>query len=243
MLKFKSKERKIFFAADFHYNHKNICRGVSEWENKEGCRDFDSLELMNECIIESINNTVSQEDVLIFVGDWSFGGKESIFDFRQRILCKEIYFIAGNHDDHIINDVTLPNCYWTIDDMLRKPQEGESGNTPATALFSEVHEYLKIIVDKQEIILSHFPMVSWDHSYKGSWMIHGHCHGTLNNKLNIQWVGSNHWYTNGKIFDVGIDNLYKYYGSYSPIEYQQLRVIMDQQKIISIDHHDNKTRG
>lgn len=35
-----------------------------------------------------------------------------------------------------------------------------------------------------EIIMCHFPMLSWEHKDKGSVMIHGHCHGKVD-QINI----------------------------------------------------------
>jgi calcineurin-like phosphoesterase family protein len=41
-------------------------------------RDFDSLDKMNTAIVNNINELVGQDDVLIHLGDWSFGGFEQI---------------------------------------------------------------------------------------------------------------------------------------------------------------------
>lgn len=35
-----------------------------------------------------------------------------------------------------------------------------------------------------EVIMCHFPMLSWEHKDKGSVMIHGHCHGKVD-QINI----------------------------------------------------------
>jgi hypothetical protein len=78
----------IFFTSDTHINHKNICRGVTSWTGDlNRTRDFDSLESMNSTIINNINNRVGQDDILVFLGDFSFGGNQHIPEFCQRIIC------------------------------------------------------------------------------------------------------------------------------------------------------------
>ena len=72
----KGEQMKTFFTSDTHYGHTNICRGESRWEGKRGCRDFDSVPEMNEAIVEGINSSVGQHDILYHLGDWSFGGFE-----------------------------------------------------------------------------------------------------------------------------------------------------------------------
>lgn len=34
----------VFITSDTHYGHANICRGVSTWDDKTKCRDFDTVE-------------------------------------------------------------------------------------------------------------------------------------------------------------------------------------------------------
>ena len=42
-----------------HYNHKNICKGTTEWGDAElSCRDFQTIEEMNDAIVNSINKYV-----------------------------------------------------------------------------------------------------------------------------------------------------------------------------------------
>jgi len=74
------KNKKVFVTSDTHYGHKNICRGVTAWRLPDGSipidqtRDFDTIEQMNESIISGINSVVGEDDVLIHLGDFSFGG-------------------------------------------------------------------------------------------------------------------------------------------------------------------------
>lgn len=101
-MKIKQEQgQKIWFTSDTHYQHKNICRDVSNWPESKWTRDYDILEEMNNIIVNSINLNVMEDDILFHLGDWSFGGFEMIEEFRNRIVCKNIHLILGNHDHHI----------------------------------------------------------------------------------------------------------------------------------------------
>lgn len=98
MIKFKKLDcRNLWLTSDTHYSHKNICRGTSGWEHGN-TRDFDTLEEMNDSIIEGINSKVGKDDILIHHGDVSFQGINSFFEFEGRVRCKDIIYIEGNHD-------------------------------------------------------------------------------------------------------------------------------------------------
>jgi calcineurin-like phosphoesterase family protein len=150
----------IWITSDTHYAHKNIVRGVTNWEidpTLEGesiVRDFDTLEEMNERMVNNINQTVDENDVLIHLGDWSFGGYDKVEEFRSMINCKRVYLIIGNHDHHIRKTFNLQR------------------------LFSGVWDYQEIKVNKGEInlVLSHYPIISWNGQHKGTYMLHGHQH-------------------------------------------------------------------
>lgn len=153
----------LWFTSDTHYMHKNIVRGTTSWRNSEGeiplesVRDFETLESMNELLVENINKNVDKADWLVHLGDWSFGGFDNIREFRDKINCKNVVLILGNHDHHIINDK----------DGIRK-------------LFTHVAHYdeLQITTNKHKdkLILCHYPIESWNNMHKGSYMIHGHVH-------------------------------------------------------------------
>jgi calcineurin-like phosphoesterase family protein len=153
------KDRKVWIISDTHYGHKNICRGVTGWRLPDGSipidqtRDFNTIEQMNEVIVNNINSFVGQDDVLIHLGDWSFGGFENIKVFRDRIVCKEIHLILGNHDEHI-----------------------EKNRDNIQELFSSVNHYTRLIYKFKTFVLCHFPIASWDGLNKGHIHLHGHVH-------------------------------------------------------------------
>lgn len=173
------KGQNIFFTSDTHYNHTNICRGVSNWPAGSRTRDFDTLDRMNACMVDNINHMVGEDDILFHLGDWSFGGFENIEEFRNRIVCKNIHLLLGNHDHHI---------------------EKDKGGI--RSLFKSVNEYLRLEVSwqgtdkvhKRTFILCHYPIASWHDMNRGVIHLHGHVH--LEPHLRI---------AEGRAMDVGMD--------------------------------------
>jgi calcineurin-like phosphoesterase family protein len=159
-------EVNVWITSDTHYSHKNICRGVTAWRTKEGeipvsqTRDFATIEKMNSSIVNNINEVVGQDDMLIHLGDWSFGGFEQVREFWDRIICKNIHLVLGNHDHHIENN-----------------RDGSQG------LFKSVSHYNTVEIGQFKFRLMHYPISSWDGLGKGVMHLHGHCHLPNNLKL------------------------------------------------------------
>lgn len=188
----KTQDKKIWFISDTHYNHANICKGTSKWGDKSQTRDFETLEEMNNSIVKSINDVVGEEDILYFLGDWSFGGIDSIWEFRKQVICKTIIFIPGNHDDHIVNNKILPNAWQSpwhplMDDI----------QLSAHSLFTMSPEITYLKYKKRLFILSHYPLEQWKGMDKGTIHLHGHTHHTLDGsdlnmffkRMDIGWEG------------------------------------------------------
>jgi len=171
------KFEKIFITSDTHFHHKNICRGVSEWNvaehssagNQLPTRDFATLEEMDAAIVDNINAIVPEDGVLFHLGDWSFGGEQQIELFRNQLKCREIHLITGNHDHH--------------------QERGKYDH-----LFASRQKYLELEVGRFEFILFHFPIMSWNHVKRGAFHLHGHQH----------WKGDVK-FGNGRMMDVGMD--------------------------------------
>jgi calcineurin-like phosphoesterase family protein len=153
------KNKNVFITSDTHYGHSNICRGTTNWRLPDGSipidqtRDFETIEKMNDTIVNNINSMVGQDDVLIHLGDWSFGGFDNIKKFRERIICKEIHIILGNHDHHILNNK----------ENVRE-------------LFTSVSEYNTLKYLDSTFVLFHYPITSWNGLNKGDIHLHGHVH-------------------------------------------------------------------
>lgn len=220
MLKLKSTVNNIWFSSDWHYWHKNMCYADSIWSDKEtSTRRFPSTQEMSRHIVSQINKYVKQDDILFFLGDWSFSGDENIWNCRKQIVCENIHFIFGNHDHHIVNNIVLPNCKRT------KPYGGiivdgkcigddYPDYVEAQTLFKSAQHYLEVQIDKQLVCLMHYPIASWNRQFLH---LHGHTHGNYPTKENR--------------LDIGIDNYFKLYGEYKPFSWEEVTKIKHEEKL------------
>src|SRR5260370_18823114 len=133
-----------WFTADFHLGHRNIIRYCN--------RPFQSTGEMDEAILGNLNSRVCQSDVLYFLGDFCMGGPDQARRYRDRIVCRNIHVVEGNHDR-----------------ALRR----------LTTAFCSRTELAEIQVEGQAIILCHSAMRFWHHSSRGAWHLYAHSHGNL----------------------------------------------------------------
>lgn len=139
-----------YFTADTHYAHANICRGTSRWPaGKPVIRPHDTLEEMNSAIVDAINATVGEDDELYHLGDWSFDGAERVSEMRDRVRCRNVHLVLGNHDKHI---------------------------RAADPRFASVSSYAELDVGWTTLVLMHYPIETWRSKSKGFVHLHGHVH-------------------------------------------------------------------
>lgn len=209
------KGQRLFFTSDTHYAHSNICSATTNWSVNEGyARQFNSLNHMNDTLVNNINCMVGEDDILIHLGDWSFGGFDKIQEFRDRIICRNIHLILGNHDHHI-----------------ERNKEGIQD------LFSSINQYLRLevrrpvsksMMDRYTFICMHYPIASWHDMNQGVIHLHGHVHLPPHLKL-----------AEGKAMDVGVDG-----NNLEPISLDKILSIMKDRPIKKLalpkDHHEKR---
>lgn len=207
------KGQKLFFTSDTHYNHSNICSATTRWIPKgRNTRQFASLEAMNDTLVNNINEVVGENDILIHLGDWSFGGFDTIAEFRDRINCNNIHLVYGNHDHH----------------QMKNKHDVQS-------LYASCHDYLFLNVrrpavggrmDKYNFVCMHYPIASWNGMNDGVIHLHGHVHLPPHQRV-----------AEGKAMDVGVDGNGLY-----PISLDEVLDIMKNQPIKKLslpsDHHE-----
>jgi calcineurin-like phosphoesterase family protein len=213
-----NSDQKLWFTSDTHFDHKNICSATTNWVGAEDLtRKFSSLDQMNDELVTSINNKVGQDDILFHLGDWSFNGFENIRKFRERINCKNVHLILGNHDHHI-----------------------ERNKENIQSIFSSVSQYLdlevkwrpyhsKLVADSYtQFVLFHYPIASWNGMSDGVIHLHGHVHLSPQQRV-----------ANGKAMDVGVDG-----NNMEPISMDEVLKIMSKQPIAKLtlpkDHHEKR---
>lgn len=215
------QNQQLYFLADSHYNHKNIVRGTTEWknldENDNRVRNFDTIDQMNETLINNINSKIGQDDIIFHLGDWSFGGFEKIKEFRDRIVCQNIYLLIGNHDHH--QEAQKEDCHLLFTQVFPSYLELE------VKLFSTP----KSTKTRHHFIMSHYPIASWHNMNKGWMHLHGHVHFPFNLKLGP-----------GKMLDVGMDG--NNYYPYSLDEIINLLKDRPNKSLFTFDHHNKEIR-
>ncbi len=162
----------IWFTADTHFGHKKIsfyakrkfCLNEEEqkvldliWKEKkvasDWCPSWESTSKMDEYILDKINENVKKDDVLWHLGDFCYAKREDYLKqakkYREKINCKNVFLIKGNHDLNGIESV-----------------------------FDECYEKYELKIENKLVILDHYSHAFWNKSHSGSWMLYGHAHGS-----------------------------------------------------------------
>jgi len=182
----------IYFTSDNHFCHNNIIRYCH--------RPFSDIESMNSHMIESWNKTVTPEDEVYYLGDFSFKAtKRSVRYIMNRLNGKK-YFIKGNHDrseylNNLLNAKLIE--WWKYNHDFTYEHEGKT----------------------YDFSLSHYPHYPTKEMGSESTQIclFGHVHGIFEHH-------GTYVHKNGGI-DVGVDNV-----GYEPISIVKIINLIENQK-------------
>jgi calcineurin-like phosphoesterase family protein len=95
--------------------------------------------------------------------------------------------------------------------------------------FKQCHERYELNINNKLIVLSHYAQAVWNKSHNGSWMLYGHCHSTAED-----WLDK--FMPQRLSIDVGVDNVYKIFGEYRPISFEEVNDLFLKRKGLSIDN-------
>lgn len=201
----------VYFTSDTHFGH-----------NKEflyGKRGFKNVMEHDGAIIERWNRVVGKGDTVIHCGDVMFGegGAERLLSILKVLNFKKLWLLPGNHHagyKQLLRLVSQDGTYLLEDgDELKE--------------IELVPNYMEFVVNRQPMVVCHYPIASWNGMGKGVWCISGHCHGSFH--------GSQKDAQEGKILDLGIEVVE------GPISFCEVAHIMEHKAVKIVDHHGENT--
>lgn len=137
-----------FYTSDLHFGHHNILR----YEN----RPFQSVEEMNDNLINNWNRKVSKGDEVYIIGDFGLLGGRQANSILDRLNGRK-YLIKGNHD-HFIRDREFDR-----------------------SKFVWIRDYASIKDGETVICMFHYPIAVWDRQHHGALHFYGHVHSNTDN--------------------------------------------------------------
>lgn len=142
-------------------------------------RPFADLEEMESVLIQNWNNAVTEQDHVYILGDFVWGGVGRWMEIVPRLQGRKV-LLRGNHD-------------------LKKM------NPELLGYFEAVADYMEITDGTRHVVLSHYPMLFYNHSLLSDWyMLCGHVHTTRENDWLEEWKRKlRQGWACGNIYNVG----------------------------------------
>lgn len=127
-----------------------------------GAKDENDVEAHDKWLIELWNKTVGKKDEVIIVGDFSF---LSTNDTKKLIgkLNGNKTLVLGNHDN---SSERMQNYFNNVSQIKERTFKASN------------YDFLD---GNLRMYLCHFPLLSWPSKNNGAIMVHGHCHGNIDN--------------------------------------------------------------
>jgi calcineurin-like phosphoesterase family protein len=211
-IKITDHDTNIVFWSDTHFGHRCEHWASPLWKN----RGFNSSEEHDYELIKRWNKVSTPDTTFIHLGDFIFGQDtvprmESIL---KQVMFKTLYLLPGNHCSGWKQHFEFQHSnIWQLEEKR--------------VIF--LPNYVETYVNRQPIVLSHFPIASWNGQGKGSWMLHGHCHGNLYKSE----IGELLYKT--KTIDIGIENCP------NPLTFKDLQSKFKNKPTHTYDHHNSQT--
>ena len=147
-----------YYISDLHFYHDTLNRAMDN-------RGFRDEQDMNEYMIHQWNSRVRKNDEVVVLGDFSMENWEKTKEVLDQLKGK-IYLIQGNHDRFV------------------KDKNFDASRFIWVRSYAEMHD------NGRKIILSHYPVLCYNgqnrlskHGNPKTFMLHGHVHDTLDQRL------------------------------------------------------------
>jgi calcineurin-like phosphoesterase family protein len=216
----------LYFTSDTHWGHKRMIQyshrdsflcdkdkqaleemggkwHTGNWKDSERYTLSDeSVKIMDDKLIENINATVGEEDILWHLGDISFNFKDEtageyfnrIAAYKIRIKCNNFNLVYGNHDRDVIG-----------------------------CLFNQAVDKITLNYKSTLFVLDHYAHAVWDQSHRKAIHLYGHSHAEAE-----EWLDK--IMPDRRSMDVGVDNAYRLLGEYRPFSFKEVIDLMKHRK-------------
>lgn len=162
----------IWVTADQHFGHTKVI---------EYCkRPFKSIDEMDEALINNWNERVKIGDVVYHLGDFTLSNYTG-FKYYLDKLNGTVFFVPGGHDRRWLNEYKKHG---------------------STEKYTVIDPLSYINIRGVELVLCHYPLLTWERAYYGTIHLHGHSHG---NNGCIGVSGDGNGLKPGYRMDVGVD--------------------------------------
>jgi calcineurin-like phosphoesterase family protein len=206
------KNHQALFWGCTHFRHDPKWE-IPLWKR----RNFHSSEEHDNAIVNRWNNKATQDTIGFLLGDivFGYGAHEELKKFLDRIQFKRLYLMPGNHQ-----------AGWKqlFEEAPENKYQAQHGGE---VVF--VPNYLEAYINGQPIVMSHYPILSWNGQGKGSWMLFSHVHGSLSNsELGRMYLAH------------GLNKEMSVEACPEPATYGEIKKEMEDKPMFSPDHHGEK---
>ena len=126
-------------------------------------RPFSSIEEHDKVLMDNWNSVVNDGDTVYILGDEHWGKAPEVYDYFKQLKGRKVC-IKGNH--------TLKHFSQNLKN-----------------LFDDVRDYKEIKDNGRLVILCHYPILTYKHSYDPNvFMLHGHTHRTKEQEYIEKWT-------------------------------------------------------
>lgn len=131
-----------YYISDMHFGHQNAIK----YDN----RPFNSIEEMEDEMINRWNSVVTDVDTVYVLGDFSWYKEDKTLEILDRLKGK-IVLIKGNHDK--------------VSPKIARKLHGK-------------YDYLEVKDEGTKVILCHYPMPFWNGQFRDTVHLYGHVHNS-----------------------------------------------------------------
>ena len=151
-----------YYISDLHLFANSQTKNGKNFDN----RPFENVEEMNKYFLDAWNSKIKSDDTVYILGDLHIRGKnEDLIALVSKFNGKKV-LIKGNHDN-----VLDPNY---------------------SSLFEEICDYKelteKVNGEAYRLVLSHYPILFWNGQHRGSILLYGHVHNSVEDEFFQQTI-------------------------------------------------------